>query len=79
MVEDALAAGAHVYVSGDLKYHEAARALEGNMALIDVGHFASERLIVRPLAEMLQARAQDSLQGLQVFAACDERDPFWFS
>ena len=78
MLEQVITTGADVYVTGDLKYHEGQRALEANLALIDIGHFASERLIVQPLADYLKNQASRELLPLEVLAACDEKDPFWF-
>lgn len=77
LVERARRAGVDVYVTGDLKYHEALRAFEEGPALVDVGHFASERIIVGPLAEYLQRRAALDHRSLEVFRASREEDPFW--
>lgn len=77
LLELAISAGADAYVTGDLKYHEAQRALEADVALIDVGHFASERLIVQPLADYLQACASGEGVEVDVIASSCERDPFW--
>ncbi|OIP98724.1 MAG: Nif3-like dinuclear metal center hexameric protein [Syntrophobacteraceae bacterium CG2_30_61_12] len=64
------------YVTGDIRYHEAQAALEQGLALIDVGHFASERLIVAPLASYLRNRARRDGVALEVFAAQTDEDPF---
>jgi len=45
--------------------------------LIDVGHFASERLILEPLAAYLRSVAENRRVFIQVFVATSERDPFW--
>ena len=78
MLERAIAANVDVYITGDLKYHEGQRALEAGLALIDIGHFASERLIVQPLADYLRSRASRELLRLEVLTTCEEKDPFWF-
>jgi len=77
LVELAAKAGVDVYLTGDIKYHEAQRALEEGMALVDMGHFASERIIVAPVAEVLRARASLGELELEVFTASREEDPFW--
>ncbi|MCU0573855.1 MAG: Nif3-like dinuclear metal center hexameric protein [Syntrophobacteraceae bacterium] len=69
--------GVDVYVTGDIKYHEAQRALEEGVALVDMGHFASERIVVDPLAEYLRSRASLEHFELEVFTASREEDPFW--
>lgn len=77
LVETALREGVDVYVTGDLKYHEALRAFEEGLALVDVGHFASERIIVEPLVKYLGARAALNHRTLEVLGASREEDPFW--
>lgn len=42
LMEDALAAEADVFLTGDLKYHDAQKALELGISVVDVGHFTSE-------------------------------------
>lgn len=76
LVETVINSGVDVYITGDLKYHEALRALEAGLALIDVGHFGSERLIVEPLVRHLRRRAEKKNMLLEIFAAECERDPF---
>ncbi len=71
----AFAAGAQAYITGDVKYHDAQWAVEVGLSLIDVGHFASERLVVEPLAARLRSWA--SGRGVEVAAASQEKDPFW--
>jgi putative NIF3 family GTP cyclohydrolase 1 type 2 len=76
LMEQAISQGSDVFITGDVKYHDAQRALEAGLALIDIGHFASERIIVRPLAAFLRARAAGRGEALEVFEASVERDPF---
>lgn len=75
LARTALAAGAQAYITGDVKYHDAQWALEAGLPLIDIGHFASERLVVEPLAARL--RSWTSGRGVEVVAASRERNPFW--
>ena len=42
-IDAALAAGADAYVTGDLRHHVTREAVERGLALVDVGHWASER------------------------------------
>lgn len=79
LVERVISAGCDVYVTGDIKYHEAQRAVEAGLTLIDIGHFASERLIIQPLASYLRLQASHHHADLEVFTARREKDPFWFS
>ena len=76
LMEQAIRAGSDVFITGDIKYHDAQRALEAGLALIDVGHFASERIVVRPLAAFLRTQAAARHEVLEVLEAGVERDPF---
>ena len=75
-IEKVIESGCDAFVSGDFKYHEARRAEEAGLALVDLGHFASERLIVEPLAEALRAAVASSGVGGEILTAGDEHEPF---
>jgi dinuclear metal center YbgI/SA1388 family protein len=46
LIEKAAQMGADVFVTGDIKYHDAQRALELGIALIDAGHYGTEKIAV---------------------------------
>ena len=52
-VDDAASEGADIYLTGDLSHHEARRALDGGMAVVDAGHVPSERPGVRALYSLV--------------------------
>ena len=52
--ESAIAAGADVYVTADVKYHEM-QAADGQIALVDMDHWVSEHLVRDVFRELLQA------------------------
>lgn len=54
-IENALAAGADAYVSGDFKYHDFFKA-EKQIALIDIGHFESERYTLEIFYDILSKK-----------------------
>ncbi|QTA85063.1 Nif3-like dinuclear metal center hexameric protein [Desulfonema magnum] len=68
--------GAQVYISGDLRYHDAREAEAAGLGLIDIGHFASEHLIVEPLAEQLRKILSETGADVKVEAYLLENDPF---
>lgn len=74
----AVATGAQVYVSGDLGYHTARDAQQAGIALIDVGHFGSERVIVDALAGAIREAAAAEGLAVAVEPADMEVDPFFF-
>lgn len=77
LLEEAISAGSDVFITGDVKYHDAQRAIEAGLALIDIGHFASEMIVVRPLAAFFRAQAVAHGEVLDVLEARVEKDPFW--
>ncbi len=68
--------GADVLVTGDVKYHDARQAEELGIALIDAGHFATERLMIEQVAGALQAAARQRNWGIAFEAYTGEQDPF---
>lgn len=58
---DAHRLGAQVYVTGDIKYHEAQLAYEQDMTLIDPGHFHSEKIILPEIERYLIRELKDKL------------------
>jgi putative NIF3 family GTP cyclohydrolase 1 type 2 len=62
LVMAAHAAGADVYITGDLRHHVVLDALHLGMALIDAGHYATEAAALPMLRERLASAA--SARGL---------------
>lgn len=58
-IDKAALMGADVYVTGDVKYHEAQHAVDLGMHVIDAGHFGTEFPVVDVLAKRLQAELTD--------------------
>lgn len=54
-----LRSGADLYVTGDIKYHDARLVETHGKALIDVGHFASEIIAV----DLLSRRMGQAVSG----------------
>ena len=71
-----LASRAQVYVTGDLKYHDARITEEAGRGLIDIGHFASEHLMVEVLADMLKSRIKAARLDVRVEPSGLEKEPF---
>ncbi|MGQ9484797.1 MAG: Nif3-like dinuclear metal center hexameric protein [Desulfosoma sp.] len=64
------------FITGDVKYHDAQSALDQGIVVIDIGHFASEALVVAPLAEALRAAARRHNAAVDVWTCTVESDPF---
>jgi dinuclear metal center YbgI/SA1388 family protein len=76
LMHDFMASGAQVYVSGDLKYHDARTVEEKNSGLIDIGHFESEIIIVDQLAKRLINALEQADLDVKVETCGLEKDPF---
>jgi dinuclear metal center YbgI/SA1388 family protein len=55
LIPAALSAGADVYITADMKYHEFFDA-NGRMVIADIGHYESERFTIDLLAEILEQK-----------------------
>jgi dinuclear metal center YbgI/SA1388 family protein len=71
MLPEVLAAGADVFITGELRFHDCLAAREQQLALLLPGHYATERFGMEELARELQAL----LPELQVWASQRECDP----
>ncbi|GAB6100280.1 Nif3-like dinuclear metal center hexameric protein [Halanaerocella petrolearia] len=54
LIKTAAVKGADVLITGDVKYHEAQMAEEENLSLIDAGHYGTEQIMRRGIADYLQ-------------------------
>ncbi|OQY24375.1 MAG: Nif3-like dinuclear metal center hexameric protein [Desulfobacteraceae bacterium 4572_35.2] len=78
LIREAARQGADVLVTGDIKYHEAQTAQSLGISLIDAGHFATEQLMAKVLAQKLEQHAQQRAWPVQYIVAPEEQDPFTF-
>jgi dinuclear metal center YbgI/SA1388 family protein len=56
-MDQALASGASLYLTADIRYHEAQLARAAGLSLIVVDHFASERPVLARVSAFLRTRA----------------------
>jgi dinuclear metal center YbgI/SA1388 family protein len=54
--------GCSLYITGDVRHHEALLAAEKGLCLIDAGHFDTEWIFVRNIAEKLKIAAGDIVE-----------------
>ncbi|NIV99150.1 Nif3-like dinuclear metal center hexameric protein, partial [Candidatus Saccharibacteria bacterium] len=73
-----LSSEADVYISGDIHYHNARDAESVQRAIIDIGHFASEHLMVEALAQRLEQLITEAGISAKIKACTIEKDPFRF-
>ncbi len=67
---------ADVYITGDIKYHEARKIEPLGKGLIDVGHFASEIIGVDLLVSLLHQAILSAGYQIQLKGFKGEKDPF---
>jgi dinuclear metal center YbgI/SA1388 family protein len=72
LLGDAIAAGAEVFLTGELRHHDALRAVEAGMAVVCTRHSVSERAVLVVLARQLSQR----LPGVTVTRSGEDREPF---
>ena len=70
--------GADAYLTGDVKYHEAQKAVQQGISVIDAGHFGTEFPMVQVLAEYLREEAAKQKKELEVVTDTVSRDFFEF-
>ncbi len=68
--------GAQVYISGDLRFHDARDVEAADLGLIDIGHFPSEYLMVASLIKRLGKIISQNRFDVEICACGNERDPF---
>jgi dinuclear metal center YbgI/SA1388 family protein len=76
LLGEAFRQGADVLLTGDVKYHEARHAESLGLALVDAGHFATERLMIGEAVALLRRKAGAQGLGIEFIAMQGEEDPF---
>ena len=71
-----LASPADVFISGDLRYHDARDVESAGKTLIDIGHFPSEHLMIGPVCDFLRRRFSAASWEISVTPYQLEKDPF---
>jgi putative NIF3 family GTP cyclohydrolase 1 type 2 len=71
-----LSSDAQVYVTGDLRYHDARDAEMNQKCLIDIGHFASEKIMIGLVYHRLETSLKELGVAVHVEAWDQENDPF---
>jgi putative NIF3 family GTP cyclohydrolase 1 type 2 len=67
---------ADVFITGDIRYHEAREAEDRMAALIDIGHFGSEHIMIAQLATRLKKMLEQLNPNVEVITCEAEKDPF---
>jgi dinuclear metal center YbgI/SA1388 family protein len=78
LMSKAMAAGADVLVTGDLKYHDGQAGLAMGIKFIDAGHYATERVILGQVTEVIRQAAKETNMDIDVLISEVNTDPFGF-
>ena len=66
-INSARLAGADVLITGDLQYHGILEALEMGLCVIDAGHFSTEKIMMKYIAEFLKNKFRELKIEADVF------------
>ena len=72
LLNDALAQKADLYLTGEMRHHDAIRAARAGMTVVCVLHSNSERAVMK----RLKAKLEERLPGLTYLVSEADRDPF---
>lgn len=73
-VPKALFKGSDLLITGDVDHHAVLDALEGGMAVGDLGHFLSEAPMLQAIADYLTA--EKALRGIEICVSSVNRSPW---
>ncbi len=74
LLSTAVAAGADVFVTADVRYHTY-HAAEGRIALVDAGHWETEQVVLPVVAERLREFVSSKRGRVQVFITQQNTNP----
>lgn len=66
--------GCDVFITGDLKYHEAQMAKELGLCVLDAGHYGSEKIFVENMADMVRLECKND--SIDVIESTVDINPF---
>jgi dinuclear metal center YbgI/SA1388 family protein len=74
LLEDAIRARADVFVTADVRYH-GFQSAKGRIALVDAGHFETEHLVLRSVADRLRSWARSNGEKVAVTITKQSTNP----
>jgi dinuclear metal center YbgI/SA1388 family protein len=76
LIGEAVRQGVDALVTGDVKYHEARSVEAQGLAVVDAGHFHTEKWMIPSLTEKLAAEAEKLGYTITFLPMNQEKDPF---
>jgi dinuclear metal center YbgI/SA1388 family protein len=74
LLSDAIAAHADVFITADVRYH-AFHAASNNIALVDAGHWETEQIVLKPIAERIRSAVRKMNEPLTVWTTKQITNP----
>jgi putative NIF3 family GTP cyclohydrolase 1 type 2 len=71
LLNEAIRSGADVYLTGDVKYHDAQEAIANGINVIDAGHYGTENIIVPIMKKYIE-----KLGNIEVIETSVDGNPF---
>jgi dinuclear metal center YbgI/SA1388 family protein len=75
LIKSAAACGAALFITGDIKYHDARQAEELGISVIDIGHYPAERYAFMQFGGYLEKKLKERGRAPR-FLKAREKDPF---
>ena len=73
MIDEAIEVGCDLYITGDIKYHDAQNAFAREICLIDAGHYGTEKFFAENLTKQLMTATQGEIE---IISTKQNIDPF---
>ena len=78
LAEAALARGAQVYITGEVKHSTARWAEASGFCVVDAGHYVTENLVVTSLVKQLGAILSEKGMNIPVRGSVNQQNPFTY-
>ena len=75
-MEEAFLKGADLFITGELKYHDAQEAAARGWSVASAGHYFTEVLVVPQLIHCLQKRLNDLQYKIELLMPRGQKDPY---
>ncbi|MHB0946846.1 MAG: Nif3-like dinuclear metal center hexameric protein [Sedimentisphaerales bacterium] len=72
LIMNVIAEGCDLYLTGEIKHHQAIAAAEAGLTVVCLSHTVSERFILKKIAKELQKQIKD----VKILASKKDKDPF---
>ena len=75
-IEDAVKSGCDLFITGDLKLHEAQYAKASRVSVIDAGHYGTEKSFTDNISAQIKAKATEKGLDIDVIMAGSNTNPY---